>query len=109
MPIANCVITLECARGNGSLIELWSSNSGISAEHMTVNIITSSEQLGHKYKVMANLALPSIWSASEVSLLQLGLANALSSYFSVALYEVHVITNIITSGRVVEAGQELKW
>ena len=109
MPIANCVITQECVPNSGNLIQLWASESGISPEHMTVNIITSSEQLGSKYKIMANLSLPSMWSASDISLLQLGLAKSLSHYFAVTINEVHVITNIVTSGMVVDSGQEVKW
>ena len=109
MPIVNCVITQECVPRSGNLIELWASESGMSPEHMTVNIITSSEQLGNKYKIMANLHLPSMWSASDISRLQLSLAKSLSHYFAVAISEVHVITNIVTSSRVVESGQEIKW
>jgi len=109
MPIANCVITQECSQGAGNLITLWAQESEISPEHMTINLITSSEQLGNKYKIMANLALPSMWSTSDISLLQIGLAKALSKHFAVAINEVHVITNIITSGMVVESGKQIKW
>lgn len=109
MPIADCVITSECKEGSGSLIELWAEESGKSDKYMTINIITSSVQLGKRYKIMANLSLPSMWAASDISLLQIGLARALSRYFSVSIQEVHVITNIVTSGLVVESGQELKW
>jgi len=58
---------------------------------------------------MANLSLPSMWSTSDISSLQVGLAEALSLYFGFAIDEVHVITNIVTSGMVVESGQEIKW
>lgn len=109
MPIAHCVITQECPQSSGNLIELWSKQSGISPEHMTINIVTSSEQLGNKYKIMANLSLPSMWLTSDISSLQVGLAEALSQYFGFAINEVHVITNIVTSGMVVESGKEIKW
>jgi hypothetical protein len=109
MPIVNCIITKECVPGSGNLIELWARESGMSPEDVTVNIITSNEQLGNKYKIMANLSLPSMWLASDISRLQLGLARSLSHYFTVAINEVHVITNIVPSGMVVESGQEVKW
>lgn len=109
MPIANCVITPECLQDSESLIELWSSESGISAEHMTINLISSSKQIGKNYKIMASLALPSIWSLADISSLQLGLAKALSVNFSVAVSEVHVITTIVSSGMVVESGKEITW
>jgi hypothetical protein len=106
MPIANCLITKECNQGAGNLIALWAKESEVSPEHMTINIVTSSEQLGNKYKIMANLALPSVWSTSDVSLLQIGLTRALSKHFTVAINEVHVITNIVTSGLVVESDKK---
>jgi len=76
---------------------------------MTINIITSSQQLGNKYPIMANLMLPSIWSSSDISLLQIGLANALSLYFNVSLEEVFVSTSIVNSGMLIEAGEEVEW
>jgi hypothetical protein len=109
MPIANCIITAECSKRSGNLIELWSKASGISSKHMTINIVTSSEQLGNQYKVMAHLWLPSIWPTADISSLQLGLAKALSKHFSLAIHDVHVITMLITSGLVVESGQEMIW
>ena len=91
------------------MIELWASESKKSPEHMTINIITSSQQLGNKYPIMANLMLPSIWSSSDISLLQIGLANALSLYFNVSLEEVFVSTSIVNSGMLIEAGEEVEW
>ncbi|HEY5703207.1 MAG TPA: hypothetical protein VIV20_07030 [Gammaproteobacteria bacterium] len=76
---------------------------------MTVNIITSNQQLGNQYSVMANLLLPSIWTASDISAIQTGLARALAKSFNVALTQVHIVTNIVSSGLVVEEGQEMKW
>lgn len=109
MPIANCIVTSDCRQSPGSLVELWASESGKSAEHMTVNIVTSDRQYGNQYPVMANLLLPSIWSNSDISRLQTGLAKALAKSFNVALNQVHIITNIVDSGLVVEDGQEIKW
>lgn len=109
MPIANCIITQECSDTAGSLIELWAKASGVSAEHMTINIICSHEQLGKQYKIMSNLTLPSMWSKSNISSLQMGLATALSQHFLVDIKEVQVVTNIVTSGLVVESGKEISW
>ena len=112
MPIANCIVTPSCQKrldSSSDLIELWSSASNISSEHMTINIITSSEQLGNKYPLMVTLILPSIWSNADISSLQLGLAKAMSRYFNVNLEDVFISTNIVNSGMVVEAGKEVKW
>ena len=94
---------------SGNLIDLWSQEAGVASEHMTINVIVSDEQLGNKYKIMANLALPTLWSTSDISSIQVGLAKALSKYFIVEINEVHVITNIVASGTVVESGKEIQW
>ncbi len=112
MPVANCIITPACqerSASSGNLIELWANESNKSSEHMTINIVVSSEQLGNKYSVMANLQLPTMWSSGDVSLLQTGLARALEQYYQLASGDVHVITSLVSSGRVVENGKEIHW
>jgi hypothetical protein len=109
MPIANCVVSKNCTGGSANLIEVWAADAGISPEHMTVNMVSCEEQLGNRYKIMATLLLPSLWSSSEISRLQLGLARSLAQYFEIPMNEVHVITHIVSSGLVVESGQEVEW
>ena len=109
MPIANCIVTPDSVEGRSDLIEHWASESAQSPEHMTINITISNRQLGNKYRVMASLFPPSMWSSENVSILQIGLAKALAKHFDLALSEVHVITNVVNSGSVVESGQEIKW
>ncbi|MGH1539774.1 MAG: hypothetical protein ACRBHB_05070 [Arenicella sp.] len=114
MPIANCIVAHDSlssssSKGASSLVELWANESGKLSEHMTVNVVASYKQFGNKYPVMATLLLPSVWSDSDISLLQTGLAKALSRYFDVTLNEVHVVTDIIHSGMVVEEGKEVQW
>ena len=50
-----------------------------------------------------------MWSKSNISSLQMGLATALSQHFLVDIKEVQVVTNIVTSGLVVESGKEISW
>lgn len=109
MPIANCIVTSDCVAGTSELIELWARESGQSSEHMTVNISISNRQLGNNYRVMASLFIPSMWSSESISLLQIGLAKALAKHFELALSDVHVISNVVNSGSVVESGQEIQW
>ena len=68
---------------------------------MTINIITSTEQLGNKYSIMVTLLLSSIWSKPDVTLLQIGLAKALTLHYDVSLEDVFISTNIVNSGMVV--------
>ncbi len=109
MPIANCVVTQSCKLGSADLIEVWSRESGISSEHMTLNIISCEQQFGNAYAVMASLYLPSMWPSNKISAIQTGLAQALAECFELPLSDVHVITNIVSSGLVVERGQEVSW
>ena len=76
---------------------------------MTINIVRSSEQHGKKYKAMAELRLPSLWSPEKIPALQTGLAKAIATYFSLSPGEVHVITTVVESGMVVESGEEVHW
>lgn len=109
MPIANCVITPNCRPVELNLIELWAAESGYSKDHMTINIITSAEQLGKVYSVMGTLWLPSLWSKESISSLQLGLVKALAEKYSLSLNDVHVMTHLVQSGFVVESGVEVNW
>lgn len=109
MPVANCIVDLKCQFGEGDISDLWRLESGISSDEMTVNISVSHSQFGKRYSVMAMLYLPSVWSSKNISSLQLGLAKALSQYFSQPLSQVHVTTSIIESGFVVENGSEQEW
>lgn len=109
MPIANCIIASDVKQGLSNLVELWANESGKSSEHMTINIISSTRQFGNEYSVMANLLLPSAWSSSDVSLLQVGLAKALATHFCISISKVQIVTSIIGSGLVVENGKEIQW
>ncbi|THB79591.1 MAG: hypothetical protein D6B25_01140 [Desulfobulbaceae bacterium] len=112
MPIAHCIVTPELrSTGNSShnLIALWGDESGISIEHMTVNIIVGNSQFGNRYQVMANLYLPTLWSPSDISSLQTGLAKGLSRYYQIVIESVFIMTQLVESGMVVVAGEELKW
>jgi len=109
MPIANCIVTPNCQPGTKDLIELWSRESGISAEHMTANILVADRQYGNPYTLMATLLLPSMWSEPSISALQTGLARALAHHFLLDLQDIQVVTSIVPSGRIVENGQEVSW
>lgn len=112
MPIANCLVHKGCYQkvsSTESLIELWAAESGMSSEHMTVNITQYAEQRGNAYNIMAVLYMPSIWCKQDVNLCQTGLAYALTRYFNVNINTVHVMTHILESGMVVENGEIVEW
>lgn len=109
MPIANCFISPSCPLGKGNLVDIWANHSAQSSEHMTVNFIESKAQFGNEYFVMANLYLPSVWSSASISSIQIGLSKSLAEYFNITIDQVQVITSIVSSGMVVEDGQEIKW
>lgn len=109
MPIANCIVFPDCAAAENDLIALWATESGQSAQHMTINIVTGSAQFGNRYPVMATLSLPSLWLKPDISALQTGLARALARYYQLPLAQVHVVTSIVEPGFVVEDGKEIEW
>lgn len=109
MPIANCIVNFDLASNGKNLIDLWGRESGISTEHMTINVLHSKLQLGQNYSIMANLYLPSLWSKPNINVLQVGLSNALSKCFQKSIDEVHVMTHIVDTGMVVENGVIQTW
>ncbi|TNC83139.1 MAG: hypothetical protein C9356_01450 [Oleiphilus sp.] len=109
MPIAHLTLRPGCPDGAGDLITLWSKASGQAAEHMTINVHACQQQWGAPYTAMASLLLPSLWSDANRKRLQEGLAQALAQYFGVSIDQVHVITQVLESGHVVENGRTLDW
>jgi hypothetical protein len=111
VPIANCFIRDEprADLGGDDLTALWSEESGIGSEQMTINVIAGTRQYGAPYRVMAFLYLPSLWSTEHVRQLQTGLARALGRGFAVDPAEIQVITSIVESGQVVEGGETQDW
>ncbi len=112
MPIANCVVSAHCLKNikpAGKLVDLWAGKSGKPAQQMTLNIIERVQQEGSAYEVMTQLYLPSLWSQDDIELLQLGLADALATYFDIAIGDVQIITHVVESGMVVEDGEVATW
>jgi hypothetical protein len=111
VPIANCFVhdELRAELESDALTELWSEESGIRSEQMTINVIAGIRQYGAPYRVMAFLYLPSLWTSEQARDLQTGLASALGRGFGVAPTEIQVITSIVESGQVVEGGETQDW
>lgn len=112
MPIANVLVDKSLEIGEANLTDFtssWSTESGVSSEHMTVNFVPGVCQRGVGYHLMATLHLPSLWSEDRVEALQVGLARALADRFGIGSNRVHVMTIIIQSGHVVEEGQTQSW
>ena len=111
MPIANCFVPDEVPAGfeSGALTALWSEESGMAGERMTINVIAGIRQYGAPCRVMAFLYLPSLWSSEQARQLQTGLARALGRGFDAALEDIQVITSIVEPGKVVEGGETQHW
>lgn len=82
--------------------------TGVAPDEMTVNLI-SVTQGGKRYAAMAWLYLPSLWSDEDVVALGEGLAEALAATFGVEDTAIQVLTTVVTSGSVIEAGEALRW
>jgi hypothetical protein len=109
VPIANCfTASVPDDLDPGPIVAAWSKHAAISADEMTVNLIPL-RQGGKRYAVMAWLYLPSLWSDEDVRALSEGLAAALSDTLSIEPSAVQVLTSIVMSGSVVEAGETVRW
>ncbi|MBY6196832.1 hypothetical protein [Vibrio hangzhouensis] len=112
MPVALCFTAPDLKfpkRHAPDIVELWSKHSGVDVSDMTVTLIPSELQLGKSYAVIGQLNLPSIWSAVNITALQLGLVQALVDGLAIDESQVLVMTSLVESGLVVESGQEVKW
>ena len=112
MPIANVFLARTSPaepRDDIVLVERWSQASGISAEHMTLNIIQMAAQHGAACPIMAFLYLPTLWRNDQRDALQLGLARALSEGFAVETGSIQVVTSLVESGCTVAAGRIETW
>ena len=111
MPIAHCMMSqsvMESLSGV-DLVALWGHYSEQSTEFMTVNILPVAKQFGQPYAVMATLYLPNLWPEGKVKRLQEGLAAAFVDALNMTAEQVHVLTQIVDSGRVVENGKVVEW
>ena len=112
MPIASCQVSKKCFERRSDTIDpirLWADISGKSAEHMTISISCTDVGFGKTYDVLAQLLLPDVWSQDDIASLQVSLAKALASYFSISVNSVFVATTIVNSGNVVEDGEIQHW
>lgn len=109
MPIANCFFASPPDEQHvEAIVAAWSDRSGIDAAEMTVNVVNA-HQGGKHYAVIAWLYLPSLWSEQEVVALSEGLAAALAAASQVHPSAIQVLTSVVTSGSVVEAGKTVRW
>ena len=110
MPIANCILAPDVEfDGSAPLVQWWSEAAGVTGEHMTVNVLRAERQLGQRYAAMVWLYVPSIWTPAARERLQSGLADIFVRALDCPVADVHVITQTVLSGDVVEDGQRLTW
>jgi hypothetical protein len=112
MPIANILLREDItapAAGLDALIDRWSRASGISASHMTVNLMTGVHQAGAAFDAMAFLYLPTLWSGEQVDALQTGLATAIGTHFAVPPKRVQIIVTPVQSGHAAVGGTIERW
>lgn len=105
MPIASChLLSMPEGLDPSEIVAAWSRHSGIEPDEMTLDLVAV-QRGGKRYAAIAWLYLPSLWPEDAVVALSRGLAEALD----VEPSAVQVLTSILTSGRVVEAGEIVHW
>lgn len=109
MPIANChVLSMPEDLDPSDIVDAWSRHSGIGSDEMTLDLVAV-HRGGKRYGAIAWLYLPSLWPEEAVAALSTGLAAALAEALDVESSSVQVLTSILTSGLVVEAGEIVRW
>lgn len=109
MPIANCLIQNHLSPAGNELLKRWADACEIDVELLTINFIRIDQQLGVRYDVMVTLYLPTAWSKEQASAIQSNLALILSEYYAIEPALVHVVTQWVESGDVVENGEKISW
>jgi hypothetical protein len=110
MPIANCIVSgFELPQFDYELlINEWATKIPVSPHDVTISFIRSS-QYGHKYKLLVNLYLPTVWKEKDVEKIQLTLLEVLVKYLSLRKDEIFIMTSKILSGHVTENGEIQQW
>ena len=111
MPIANCIApaAILSASAVDDMTRTWSEASGVGPEHMTINLVARTAQVGAAYEAMVFLYPPSTWRADQVRDLQAGLATAVCRHLDLTPPEVHVLTTMVESGHVLDDGEIQEW
>jgi hypothetical protein len=92
-----------------SIVVEWAEEIGVSIKDINITLIESKFQSGNKYKIMANLYLPSLWEIEAISHVQISLLKLLIKRLNLKSEDVFIMTSIIQSGNVVENGMVTKW
>ena len=92
-----------------NLVHQWSAKIQVDEKDITMTFVTNYVQVGHKYKFMVFLYLPTLCSNKNISNLQTTLLELLVDTFKVTPKEIFILTNTIESGNVVENGKEVTW
>jgi len=110
MPVAHCIVSpaaLDSAVHGSDPAKIWADLSNESIDSMTVSLIRREQQYGKAFPVMALLFMPPGTSEEKSMTLKLGLANALSSHFSLEVSEIYVVTRVVEAGQVIADGEIL--
>lgn len=87
----------------------WANEIAVNIKDISIALIEAKIQAGNKYKIIANLYLPSLWNGEDISHIQLSLSRLIIKHLNLTLKDVFIMTSIIQSGNVVENGKTIKW
>jgi hypothetical protein len=107
MPVANCFYKKGklSIKKMENMVNEWANIVRVDKKDICVNMIKEYSQPGQKYPVLANLYLPTLWSANDIKRIQLGLLKLLSKYLEVKENQIFIMTSLIQSEHVVENRQ----
>jgi hypothetical protein len=109
MPIATCILSgFDPLPAPAGVVATWAEAAGCDPALMTVNFVAG-QQDGAGYPALAYLALPDLWPEPQVATLAETLAKVLAAHLGIAIDQVQVLVQVLSSGRVVEDGKLLRW
>lgn len=112
MPIANIIIHPDVPQPPdpaSALIDTWCHHARISAEHVTINIVSADAQAGTRYEAMAFVYLPTLWPDTRITDIQRGLACAIADTWRIDPSAVHIVTTMVQSGHVAIGDRTETW
>lgn len=92
-----------------TLVVEWANEIAVNIKDISIILIETKIQAGNKYKIIANLYLPSLWNAEDISHIQLSLSRLITRQLNLTSKDVFIMTSTIQSGNVVENGKTIKW
>jgi len=111
MPIATCYthqIVISHKKWD-NLVSKWATHIGIQATDISLTVISNTIQSGEIYHLKVHLFLPSLWPEKSVQRIQGSFIALAEEILGISSKDIFLITQIISSGHVLDRGNTANW